>query len=143
MKAAILVDGGYFIKRYRFLYSDWRERSPNQVARDLYGGLLRNLREANKNPGERKALYRIFYYDCPPLDKRIQNPVSKKGFEFGETPEAKFRLELHRQLKRSRKVALRLGRIADHGHWVIHPNKTKDLLNKKLSLDDLTESDVK
>ncbi len=143
MKSAILVDGGYFIKRYRVLYANSHTNSPNQVVRDLYGGLLRNLRAANKNSGQRKTLYRIFYYDCPPLEKRVQNPVSKKGFSFGETKEAKFRRELHEQLKRFRKVALRLGRIADHGHWVIHPNKTKSLLNKKISIDDLSESDVK
>lgn len=141
MKAAILVDGSYFIKRYRSLYPDWRNKSPNQVARDLYGGLLRNLRKANKN-GNAKELYRIFFYDCPPLEKRLQNPVSKKGFNFGESTEANFRRELHEELKRFRKVALRLGRIEDNGYWIIKPQKTKDLLNQKISVHDLTESDV-
>ncbi len=141
MKCAILVDGSYFIKRYRSLYPDWRDKSANQVVRDLYGGLLRNLRKANKN-SPAKELYRIFFYDCPPLEKRLQNPVSKKGFNFGDSPEAHFRRELHQELKRFRKVALRLGRIEDNGYWIIKPLKTKDLLNQKISLHDLTENDV-
>lgn len=142
MKSAILVDGGYFIKRYRFLYRGWQHKSAEQVVRDLYGGLLRNLRTTNKNTGYRKQLYRIFYYDCPPLSKRVQNPVSRNGFSFADTPEAKFRLELHEQLKRSRKVALRLGRLAGHGHWIINPEKTKWLLNKRITVDELSAEDV-
>jgi len=141
MKCAILVDGSYFVKRYRALYPDWREKTATQVTRDLYGGLLRNLRKANKN-SPAKELYRIFFYDCPPLEKRLQNPVSKKGFNFGDSPEAHFRRELHQELKRFRKVALRLGRIEDNGYWIIKPLKTKDLLNHKISLAELTENDV-
>ena len=81
MKTAILVDGSFFIKRYRTLFANWREHEPNKVARSLYAGLLTNLRKVNEkgNGGKRhKELYRIFFYDCPPLEKRVQNPVSKK-----------------------------------------------------------------
>lgn len=46
MKSAILVDGSYFIKRYRALYPDWRDKTANQVARDLCSGLLRNKQPA-------------------------------------------------------------------------------------------------
>ena len=144
MKSAILVDGGFFIKRYRALYSDAGSKSPNQIARDLYGGLLRNLRKVNRNSEtkRKKELYRIFFYDCPPLSKRVQNPVSGKGINFGETDEAKFRDALHQELRRFRKVALRLGRISDGGYWTITPRRTKDLLKGNISLEDLTEGDV-
>lgn len=143
MKSAILVDGSYFIKRYRALYPEWKSKTPNQVARDLYGGLLRNLRDTNKNLLSKRELYRIFFYDCPPLDKRAQNPISKKGFSFGNTPEAIFRNAFHSELKRFRKVALRFGRIADEGHWMINAKKTKELLNHKITIEQLTDSDVR
>ncbi len=143
MKSAILVDGSYFIKRYRALYPEWKRKTANQVARDLYGGLLRNLRNTNKNLINKRELYRIFFYDCPPLVKRAQNPVSKKGFSFGNTPEAIFRNDFHSELKRFRKVALRFGRIADDGHWVINAKKTKELLNHKITIEQLTDGDVK
>ena len=142
MKTAILVDGSFFIKRYRCLYDKGHTKSPNQVARDLYGGLLRDLRGINKK-NTKKELYRILYYDCPPLTKRAQNPVTKKGFSFGDTPEARFRLEFHEQLKKFRKVALRLGRLSDDNYWTLTPDKTKELLNGKIEVNDLTDSDVR
>ena len=90
-----------------------------------------------------KELYRIFFYDCPPLSKRVQNPVTKRGFNFSDTDEANFRTQFHQELKRFRKVALRLGRVSDDGYWTIKPNKVKELLNNKIQISDLTETDVK
>jgi len=142
LKTAILVDGGFFIKRYRALYPNWRDTTPNQVARDLYAGLLRNLRGVNKNGAGKKELHRIYFYDCPPIIKRAQNPVTKKGFNFGDTHEAKFRTAFHEVLKRFRKVALRLGRMSEAGNWIIKPKTTKLLLNGKMELEDLQETDV-
>ncbi len=142
MKSAILVDGSYFVKRYRFLYREWRTKTAKQVARDLYGGLLRDLRGINRKGIRERELYRILFYDCPPLEKRVQNPVTKKGFTFASTEEAKFRKAFHKELKCLRKVALRLGRLADDGHWIIKPQRTKDLLSKKTRIEDLSENDV-
>lgn len=107
MKTAILMDGSFFIKRYRLIYRDWRDRKPSQVAKDLYAGVLKDLKLVNRNGN--KELYRIFFYDCPPLAKRLQNPVSKKAVDFSKSPEAIFRTDLHNELRRKRKVALRLG----------------------------------
>lgn len=53
-----------------------------------------------------------------------------------------FRLELHSQLKKQRKVALRLGRLSDHSHWAIRPAITKDLLLGKTQVANLSEDDV-
>ena len=146
MKTAILVDGGYFIKRYHALYPDWRERGPNQVANDLYTTLLTTLHEANKkenNDGHSQELYRIFFYDCPPLSKQVQNPISQRRLDFGKTPVAVFRNQLHEELKKLRKVALRLGRISDGDRWIINPNKTKELLIQKIKMSDLTDADIR
>ena len=45
-------------------------------------------------------------------------------------------------MKKKRKIALRLGVLDDGRNWVINPRKTKDLLSKRISIDDLDESDV-
>ncbi len=145
MKTAILVDGSYFVRRYRTLHPEWRTKTPGQIAEDLYDGLLRDLLEVNKGQDSNtrpRELYRIFFYDCPPLSKRGQNPVSKRGFNFGDTDEAQFRTGFHEELKKFRKVALRLGRISDDGRWMIKPNKVKELLQEKIKISDLTDSDV-
>ncbi|KFC92763.1 hypothetical protein GLGR_3638 [Leminorella grimontii ATCC 33999 = DSM 5078] len=36
-----------------------------------------------------------------------------------------------------------MGRIADEGQWVITPAKTKELLNGKILIEQLTENDVR
>ncbi len=47
------------------------------------------------------------------------------------------------ELSKKRKVALRLGRLADHSAgWRIRPEPTKKILKKTLKVDDLVENDV-
>ncbi len=92
MPTAILVDGSYFIKRYRRVSSSLTHYDPKIVVRDLFTWCLKHLDD--KDAG-RRELYRIFFYDCPPLTKKAHNPVSKKPLDFSRTKEASFRLELH------------------------------------------------
>ncbi|MBM3724896.1 MAG: NYN domain-containing protein [Acidobacteria bacterium] len=139
MPTAILVDGSYFIKRYRTVSNPSTHYDPKAVARDLFTWCLMHLED--KDTG-RRELYRIFFYDCPPLVKKAHNPVSKKPVDFSRTKEAGFRLALHSQLRKQRKVALRLGRLADYAHWAIRPAVTKDLLSGKMQIASLSEDDV-
>jgi len=139
MPTAVLVDGAYFIKRYRAVSNPSSHYDPRVVATDLFKWGLKHLDD--RDTGQRQ-LYRIFFYDCPPLTKKAHNPVSNKPVDFSKTKEASFRIELHSQLRRLRKVALRLGRLSDHAHWAIRSTVTKDLLSGKKQLADLTEDDV-
>ncbi len=92
---------------------------------------------------ERKDLYRIFFYDCPPLSKRAHNPVTQKPIDFSTTRTAVWRLEFHDELRKRRKVALRLGYLNERsGHWTIRPKILKSLLAGDKSLADLQEDDV-
>lgn len=139
MATAILVDGGFFIKRYRKVSTTESHYDPKLVARDLFTWSLMHLEGRD---GGRRDLYRIFFYDCPPLSKKAHNPVSKRAVDFSTTKEAIFRLNFHSQLKRQRKVALRLGRLSDNTHWAIRPEITRSLLAGKMQLSELTETDV-
>lgn len=65
-KTAILVDGGFFQKRYRSIHKT-RIPDPTRTANDLWEMCLGHLTQAK---GETKSLYRIFYYDCLPYDKK-------------------------------------------------------------------------
>lgn len=87
IKIAVLIDGGFFIKRFNALYNKDRHISGAQVADIMYA-------MAHKHVGKRNILYRIFYYDCMPLGKKAHNPISKKAVDFSKTPEYKFRVEL-------------------------------------------------
>lgn len=91
-----------------------------------------------------RELYRIFYYDCPPLKKKVHNPITGKAVDFSKTPMASWRDDFHRELRKQRKVALRLGYLNERsGCWLIYPEKVKELLkDKSVTLDKLNEKDV-
>lgn len=98
---AILVDGGFFLKRYKQCFRDGSAHDAATVAKNMYTMLLRHV--------ENEELYRILYYDCPPLEKKIHNPISKKLIDYSKTDVAKFMNDFYKELIRLRKVALRLG----------------------------------
>lgn len=131
---AILVDGGFFLNRHRHCYGNIYTDGPTKVAKNLYTMLLKHV--------EKEKLYRILYYDCPPLEKKAHNPITGKSIDFSKSQTAQFRLEFHEELKKLRKVALRMGYLKDSGHWVIRTLPTKDLLKGGKTIQQLTEKDV-
>ena len=50
--------------------------------------------------------------------------------------------QLFTELRKGRKVALRLGALHDPGYWKIKQKKTKELLQKKIVVSDLIPGDV-
>ncbi len=141
IKVAILVDGTFFLKRYRSLSkhkSDFDPYDPVQTAKDFQ----KITRDHLKSKNEEYHLYRIFYYDCFPFSKREHNPITGKVVDFSKSIIAKFRLAFFEELKKQRKVALRLGVVKDHAAWVLRKEKTKELLHKKITVADLQEDDV-
>jgi uncharacterized LabA/DUF88 family protein len=137
MATAILVDGGFFLTRYRALRGN---APPKKVAGTLHWMCRKHLEQ----DGAVRQLYRIFFYDCPPLSKKVHNPVSGKSIDFAKSPTAAWRLTFHDELRKLRKVALRLGYLNERsGHWELRPEKLRDLFAKRIVLADLTEADVK
>lgn len=135
IKIAVLIDGGFFVKRFNTLYNKDRRMSGSEVAEHLYT-------MAHKHVGNKNILYRIFYYDCEPLSKKAHNPISGKAVDFSKSEEYKFRSELIAALKQKRKVALRIGILKDNKSWGIRPNVIKDLLAGKIGIEDVREDDV-
>lgn len=135
VKVAILIDGGFFVKRFNALYNINRDMTGAEVANHLYT-------MAHKHVGQNNTLYRIFYYDCLPLSKKAHNPITGSPIDFSKSDEYKFRIELMEELKKKRKVALRIGTLKDNNCWRIYPRKEKELLSGKITMSDLTEKDV-
>lgn len=138
MPTAILIDGAYFIKRFRSI-EPHNSLNAKRASEFAFRCAISHLSDGN---GRKRDLYRIFFYDCPPLEKKLQNPITKKGVDFAKSREAIFRLELHDLLRDKRKVALRLGHLANDTPWTIKPNVIDELLKGKRKFDDLTEQDV-
>ncbi len=112
------------------------------MAEEICRYALRDLKLLNDKSEKKRELYRIFFYDCPPLAKKIRNPVSQKEEDLSRSATALFRNELHNILRTKRKLALRLGKIADYGAWQLHPKILKKLLRGEIEVSALTEDDV-
>lgn len=136
LRVAIVVDGAFFLKSFKNRYTDFDSKNPATVAKVLHKLALKHL---NTND----YLYRIFFYDCSPILKRVQLPRSKKGLSLEKTPEAQFRLTLHEHLKAKRKVAIRYGELYDGSEdtWKLKEGRTKLLLQGKRSFEELTDED--
>ena len=132
-KMAILIDGGFFLKRLNFLSKPEHRKDVDYITKMLQ--IL--CTEHAKRQGQQ--IYRIFFYDCPPLEKGLHNPLSKKFIKFDQTPLCKFKLELFEKLRNMRKTALRLGRINldASNSWQIKPETVKDLLSGKRDIASL------
>ncbi|MGN4070539.1 NYN domain-containing protein [Burkholderia gladioli] len=152
MSTAILIDGAFFIKRFRSI-EPHNAHDARRAAECAHRWAVAHLFPRQRRNGAandeavprrqaRKDLYRIFFYDCPPLDKKMHNPVSKAAIDFGKSAEAKFRLELHDHLRGKRKVALRLGHLSAFTQWVIKPEKVNALLAGRIQMVDITPDDV-
>lgn len=136
-KTAILVDGGFYRKRAARL---WGKKSAIDRADELNKYAFLHLK---KRDGESKReLYRIFYYDCPPVQNVVYHPLLKKNIEFGKLETYQWTLDFFDALKEKRKLALRLGRLsAVKPRFELHADKVKKLCAGTIAVDDLEESD--
>jgi len=147
MKTAILVDGGFFIRRYKYINGFNQDDTPEIMAKNLVSYCFKHIQKVNTYrirfnlpPTE---LYRIFYYDARPFDGDSHNPISNKSFSFKSTLQYAFRNSLFEELKKQRKIALRLGFLKNSSkEWVIRSKYTKPLIKGKLQLSELTENDI-
>jgi uncharacterized LabA/DUF88 family protein len=140
MPTAVLIDGGFFLKRFPSCYPQKERNDPKIVAKTLFEMALSHLTDKD-DPEGRRSLYRIFVYDCAPLTKKAERPITRTPIDFSKTPTAKFRLEFHDQLKSLRKVALRLGHLSERSDWILRPEKLKAVLAREVMLEQLGDED--
>lgn len=158
MATATLVDGAFFLRRFHHVFPDHDRDDPQAVAHGLgmlaYWHLVQRIGASqvmeqvarNDLLGESREFYRIFFYDCQPLTKRMHTPLRKRSVDFGKSAEAIFRLDLHRQIRKLRKVALRLGRLNDTSKWRLSEKATLRLIadpTSFLPVDEDFEIDTK
>ena len=147
-RVAILIDGGYLIKRLPVLRPEFDINNPAETAsaiNQLVGNHLNHLNKTYRHPNAYSLLHRIFYYDAEPVDRRLRYPISRNEINFTETPSAQFRTRLFEILRDMPNVALRLGRVHNYGnrYWILTPRSQADLLAGRRSVADLTDDDFK
>lgn len=134
MKTAILVDGAFYRQKAEELFG---YKSAEDRARELFAYCLNHL----NNEKEARELYRIFYYDCPPIDKKVYHPLKKADIELKQSNIYNWMNTFLEELTKKRRVALRLGRLAKQATYTLQPSVVKELLDSKKTLSDLTEAD--
>ena len=107
METAILVDGGFYLKRARSLFGSM---TPKERADELENYCKKHI---NKFGG--RHLYRVFYYDCPPSGAVIWNPVTQKNVPLAKTNLYSWTKDFHEELAHRRKFALRMGELLIQG----------------------------
>lgn len=129
MATAILIDGGFFKKRYSHLYG---KKTALELADKMVEYTIDRLKKGEDD------LYRIFYYDCEPSCYEGHYPVSKKNVKFALSQQTHFQLSFLDCLKSKRKVAIRLGELHEAG-WTLKPIALKKVLKSSLAISDLTD----
>jgi len=139
MTTAIMVDGGFYKKRALQLFG---KKTPKDRADELHSYCCRHLREKHRDKGDEHTLYRIFYYDCPPSDKNVQDPISRKTISLKKTPLYGWTNDFFKELTKQRKVALRQGELLESSvGYMLKPDSMKKLLAKNMTIDELTQND--
>lgn len=144
MKAAILIDGGYFLKRLGSVRKDIDTRDADQVDKAIGQFVYSHLRHLNEtacvqNP--HALLYRCFYYDAQPYTKKGHLPISRRAIDYGKSDEARFRLALFDLLRRRHSFAVRLGQVRRERSWILSEQAQTDLLSGRRTVADLTDAD--
>lgn len=143
-KVAILIDGGYFLKRLPTVFPRANASDPDSVAWAIRRMIASHLRAENtveRLPQDRALLYRSFYYDATPYLGKAHRPISKQAIDYGKSDAAKFRTALHDRLRRSSQMAVRLGEVRRERDWILREQAQKDLLKGKRQVADLTDED--
>jgi len=134
-KTAILVDGGFYRKRAQFL---WGERDAKERANELFSYCLLHISESE----EPRDLYRIFYYDCPPMCRTLKHPLTGEKINFAKGPLTSWFKSFVCTLASKRKVALRMGELAENqAYYALKPNTLSDILSGNKVSSDLSKLD--
>lgn len=103
-KTAVIVDGGYFTKSYLRVYDEFP--SGNAVwsyVKRVHSHL------GSKVPGGGAEVFRVFFYDCCPLNAKIKNPIDGRERDLSTTQSFRSNQRLQSQLIRQPLICLRLG----------------------------------
>ena len=144
-KVAFIIDGGFFAKKYNQL------NKKILTADDIEKYTQNILKFLNKTYPHPVAIYRIFYYDCPPLHNlsrwaqtkkpaKMNNSEFKKICDHFEKKYQKIK-KFHDQIKRKNFFALRMGQlnfqgweqINEKGYW--RPQIQQKGVDMRIGLD--------
>ncbi len=139
-----MLDGDFFIRCYKShlkkqSVDKYEDLNPERLACTIHTRCLKHINKKND-----EELYRIFFYDCKPLDKKVHYPYTQTPLDLSKSSTYKERKELHGHLISKPCLALRLGYLdANNARWVIHnKEKEKKLFKGEIYITDFTNDDL-
>jgi uncharacterized LabA/DUF88 family protein len=112
VRFVVLLDGGFIKSKF---FQAFRHEPTAAEIKTLSD---RIVSYSNKSGDE---LIRIYYYDSPPLDKKVPRPISGTLLDFGKTPAYAANKQRLSDLKQTDYFAVREGRLTSHG-WKLKPS---------------------
>ena len=143
-KVAVLIDGGFFLKRLPSVRPGIDPSDAAKVAFEIKRLITAHLKAENKiarAPHARELLYRSFFYDARPFQNKAQLPCSKKTIDYAKSDEAAFRSALFQELRKTANMAVRLGEVRIERGWLLRQDVQKALLSGARAFDTLTDED--
>lgn len=141
---AVLIDGGFFLKRLPSIRPQVDATDPTKVAFEIKRLIASHLKSENKIARlahSRELLYRSFFYDARPYKNKAQLPCSKKTIDYSRSTQANFRNSLFRELRKTANMAVRLGEVRIERGWLLKTDVQKALLKGSKEFGSLTDDD--
>lgn len=121
-KVAILIDGGFFIQRFKALN---KGKYPlKKDVENLINDIIAKVKAKSGGSSE-DILFRTYYYDSLPFSKTISNASGKKKIDFSQSPIYQQQHSFIYSLANIDQFALRLGELSFSGWKIDARDKTK------------------
>lgn len=133
---AIFVDAGFFTRMFTNKVDPDMNLAPRELAKKMWQYWMRHV---DKHNGE--ELYRIYFYDCPPLKELYHHPITNRQIDFAKSDITKYKNELLAALLKTPYVATRMGKLSTRDkEWGFKRSHSQNL--KKMFRGDLVATDI-
>ena len=118
-KVAFLIDGA-------FLRKVFKERNGEHITKNE---VLKVVKESLTASSE--EIFRVYYYDAPPFEDELQNPIDGKGRRYFPEKKCSAINNFHNQLAEANFVAFRKGTLSFNG-WKINKWAMQKIVKGKI-----------
>lgn len=108
---AVFVDAGFFVRKFTKIADPKMTADPKRLAKAMWHYWIKHVDRKN---GE--ELYRIYFYDCPPLTHKAHHPISNRLIDFSKSEITKYNNAFHEELLHQPYVACRMGHLSTVGN---------------------------
>ncbi|WP_252177599.1 NYN domain-containing protein [Endozoicomonas sp. 4G] len=133
---AIFVDAGFFNRLFTQLVDPDMSMKPSELAKRMWHYWIKHVDRKSED------LYRIYYYDCPPLTNKVHHPITNRQIDFSKSDITRYKNKLHEALMQQPYVACRMGHLStvDKQWGFIRQDKIHDF--KKLIRGDVDPKEI-